>query len=467
MWHIAKRELYDTLNSLRFAFATALLFLLMLMNAVLHIHEHPVRLQQYHDATTASLSGLKSQKDLFSLARGGPGALYKKPSPLYFCAEGGDRFFSDFVQGMSTVQITNDLLGFWVLYYPPAFPNSSNIRPETLKVDWFFVIGYVLSLIAILFTFDAISGERERGTLRLMLATSVPRHAVLSGKFLGALISISVPFTLAILMNLLVIAMSRDVHLETDAWIRLCLIFVIAILYLCLFLALGLLVSSCVRSSAVSLVILLLTWCTFVVFIPSTFASIASGFSSPMTYDEFFKRREQNQKELRDAYRGRLSEVGGFPEKKMQLESEFVSKGTAQEGRLFEEHLGQQLSQVRLARAFTRISPVAIVQYLLEAFSGTGFQRHLHFVENVQRYAREYRAFVTDLDRSDPDSAHLFGVREGLSQKPVRPEAIPTFQDTLRLSRDFNAAAIDLFLLILFFVVLMLGAYLRFVCVDV
>ena len=64
------------------------------------------------------------------------------------------------------------------------------------------MIGYVLSLIAILFTFDLISGEREHGTLRLTLANSVPRHTVLIGKFLGALVSISVPFTLAILINL-------------------------------------------------------------------------------------------------------------------------------------------------------------------------------------------------------------------------------------------------------------------------
>ena len=66
------------------------------------------------------------------------------------------------------------------------------------------MIGYVLSLIAILFTFDSISGERERGTLRLMLANSIPRHTVLLGKFLGALISISAPLTLAVLMNLLI-----------------------------------------------------------------------------------------------------------------------------------------------------------------------------------------------------------------------------------------------------------------------
>ncbi len=466
IWHITKRELYDNLNSLRFALATLLLFVLMLINAVIHVQEHPERMQKYHDATTKSLNTLRSRTDLFSIAQEGPGNLYKKPSSLYFCEEGGDIFLPDYAYGIAMVQIAN-LRTFWSLYYPGAFPNIFNLRPDTVKVDWGFVIGYVLSLIAILFTFDSISSERERGTLRLMLSNSVPRHTVLIGKFLGALVSISIPFTLAILMNLLVISMSRDIDLGVDVWIRLCIIFIIAILYLCLFIALGLLVSSSVQNSVASLVILLLTWCVFVVFVPSTLASIASGFSTPMTYDEYFKRRNQDIKELREEYVALLPETRGLPDKKIQIDSEYVIKGTEQEERLSQEHLNQQLTQIELARSVTRISPVTLFQHLLEVFVGTGFERHQQFLENVHRYAREYREFVTDMDRADPDSLHIIGVREGMSQKQVNPESIPIFEDKLSLSRDFNAAAIDLFLLMLFFVVLMSGTYLRFISIEI
>ncbi len=467
IWHITKRELYDNLNSLRFALATVLLFVLMLINAVIHVQEHPERMQKYHDATTASVSALRSQTDLFSIAQEGPGNLYKKPSSLYFCEDGGDIFLPDYAYGISRVQIANNLRAFWSLYYPGAFPNVFNIRPDTVKVDWGFVIGYVLSLITILFTFDSISSERERGTLRLMLANSVPRHTVLIGKFLGGLVSIGVPFTVAILINLLVISISSNIHLGTDAWIRLAIIFIISILYLCLFLALGLLVSSSVQNSVASLVILLLTWCVFVVFVPSTLASIASGFSNPMTYDEYFKRRNQDIKDLTEEYVALLQEARGLPHKKIQIDSEYVTKGTEQEERLSQEQLTQQIAQIQLARSVTRISPVTLMQHLLEVFVGTGFERHQQFLDNVQRYAREYREFVTDMDRADPDSRHIIGVREGMSQKPVNPESIPAFEDEISLSRDFNAAAIDLFLLILFFVVLMSGTYLRFICVEV
>ena len=467
MWHITKRELYDNLNSLRFALATVLLFGLMLTNAVVHLREHPTRMQKYHDAVTESLNGLKSRTNLYDIAQRGPGYLYKKPSPLHFCVDGGDPFLSDDINGGFYAWYTDDLIGFWQLHYRPATHNSRNIRPDTIKVDWGFVIGYVLSLIAILFTFDSISGEGEQGTLRLMLANSVPRHTVLIGKFLGALVSISVPFTLAVLMTLLVISTSSDVQLGTDAWNRLGIILFIAILYLSLFLALGLLVSSRVQRSAASLVILLLIWVTFVVFMPSTLASIASGFSMPMTYDEFRERREQLNIELRDEYDTRLQDTREQPTKRIALGGEYVTKEAAERERLSQEFLDQQHAQIQLGRSVTRISPVAIVQYLLEVFAGTGFERHQQFVENAQRYAREYREFVTDMDRADPESLHIIGVREGMSQKPVNPEAIPQFEDTFNLSRDFNAAAIDLLLLTLFFLLLLSGAYMVFVRVEI
>ena len=111
--------------------------------------------------------------------------------------------------------------------------------------------------------------------------------------------------------------------------------------------------------------------------------------------------------------------------------------------------------------------PPHCCQHLIEAFAGTGFERHLQFLENAQRYASEYRKFIVDTDRGDPKSLHLIGVRKAMSQKPVRPESIPIFEDTISLSRDFNTAAVDLLLLTLFFVVLLSGAYLAFVRVEV
>ena len=126
-----------------------------------------------------------------------------------------------------------------------------------------------------------------------------------------------------------------------------------------------------------------------------------------------------------------------------------------------------KIDQVQRARVITSISPAVLLQHLLESFAGTGLDRHQQFIENVQRYAREYREFVVDMDRGDPESLHIIGVREGMSQKPIDPEAVPKFEDTRNLGKDFNTAVMGLLLLTLFVVVLLAGASLAFVRVEV
>ena len=151
----------------------------------------------------------------------------------------------------------------------------------------------------------------------------------------------------------------------------------------------------------------------------------------------------------------------------MQVGSRFVTKDKAAQEGLIEERLMQQIEQVQQARAITRISPAAVAQQLLESFAGTGFERHLQFLENAQYYGHQYHVFIIDTDRGDPESPHLIGVPEGMSKKPISPESIPKFEDTLSLGKDFNTAAIDLLLLTLFVIVLLSGAYLAFVRVEV
>ncbi len=461
MWHIVKRELYNNLNSLRFALTTVLLLALMATNAVRHIREHPKRVQKYHDAVTESMNLLTSRADdsLYTLAHEGPGTLYKKPSPLHFCAAGGEAFLSD------RVDTPYDSRRFWRLEYPDANINMKNVGPDVSQIDLTFIIGYIFSLIALLFTFDAISGEREHGTLRLILANAIPRHTVLIGKFLGALVSITIPFMLAMLVNLLMISSASGVHLNTEAWGRLGIILFIALLYTCLFLALGLLVSARVQRSAVSLVILLLMWVTFVVFMPSTLASLASGFSSSMAPHEYTERYGQSYTKLRRTWRYAWYESNDA--KMLRIRGEWHTKIAVSGERLAAEYLTFKISQVQRARAITSVSPAALLQYLLESFAGTGLDRYQQFTENAQRYAREYREFVVDMERGDPESRHIMGVREGMSQKPVNPEAVPRFEDTRNIGKDFNTAATKLLLLTLFVVVLLAGAYLAFVRVEI
>ena len=97
--------------------------------------------------------------------------------------------------------------------------------------------------------------------------------------------------------------------------------------------------------------------------------------------------------------------------------------------------LKTQIDQIQFARSVARVSPASIVQFAVESLAGTGLARHLPFLDGVRRYAAQYREFVISADQADPDSPHLYFVRQGMSEKPVPYSAIPKFEDRTRAPR--------------------------------
>jgi ABC-2 type transport system permease protein len=97
------------------------------------------------------------------------------------------------------------LLGFSVLVsaitYVGATSEGVNFleKRETVNLTLQVAVAFG-ALVALLAAADAISGERERGTLESLLLTPVPRRELLGGKLLGALslwfaaLAVSVPY---------------------------------------------------------------------------------------------------------------------------------------------------------------------------------------------------------------------------------------------------------------------------------
>ena len=141
----------------------------------------------------------------------GPGELSKQPSKLAFCAQGSEDYLPTSVFGWSagwgSGGPTYKVSGLWRLMYDVSPPiTAADIFPTFLKIDWVLIISIVLSFLALVFTFDAISGEVERGTLRLTLSNAVARGTVLAGKFLSILVSLGVVLLIGMLMNLLLLS---------------------------------------------------------------------------------------------------------------------------------------------------------------------------------------------------------------------------------------------------------------------
>ena len=155
-------------------------------------------------------------------------------------------------------------IDFWSTSDRPYNPLLRFFTP----IDLSFVIGIILSLFAILLVFDSFSGERERGTLGLMLSCPIGRVQVLIGKFLGALLTMAIPLTIGFLEVILLWALSPEVTLDTSSWVGVGLIYLFSLIFLSGFLALGLLISLFAKESSSGLMYILLVWIVVAVVIP-------------------------------------------------------------------------------------------------------------------------------------------------------------------------------------------------------
>ena len=509
IWHIMKRELFDHINSLRFILTVVILSALMVTNAVVHLRTHPERVRDYSGNVTRALNALKSRTQLYALAEKGPGNLYKRPSSLAFIADGGTAYLPGHISNGASWSKSGPgwkVKSNWWLSYGSANPDAKDLRPQATQIDWVFIITYLLSFIPLLFTFDALSGEREQGTLRLCLANPISRPILLIGKFLGTLITILIPFVFAVLLNLAVISIDSWTQLSAADWGRLGVILLIASCYTGIFVGLGLMVSAGTREPRVSLVVLLLIWVATVIFMPSTLGTLSTKWMPPVqTMDQFHASREAALKQIDADYNDRLNAIKEkktshlnflslselqklfetSPEaakaeaeklmaawetegdEELALKAELVNRDIETRERFNRAYLNAQVAQVQRARMITRFSPAAIVQYALESMAGTGFNRHLQYLKHVHDYTKQFRQFIVETDRADNQSRHFIGIPEGMSEKSFSSEAIPKFEDKITFSNTFNTATLDLLLLVLLLAVFFSGAFLIFVRSEV
>ena len=306
-----------------------------------------------------------------------------------------------------------------------------------------------------------------------MLSNSVPRNVVLAGKFLGALISIGLPFLMAVLVNLFLLYTSGSIQLGKSDWGRLGVIVLIGFVYIAIFIILGLLVSSRARQSASSLMVLTLIWVVWVILIPNTVGLVARSLKPAMTSDEFRQRREALYQQVTQKYLDRGLLDTDFtpreipPAKVTLLWGEYHLEESLADERLLEEHLRAQIDQVVFARSLARLSPAAVVQYSIESLAGTGFSRHLQFLSQVKIYVSEFRDFLVEVDKADAESPHALFFRYAISWNPVPFDTIPKFKDRYSFGESLNDATVDTLLLVLVFVALSAALFLSFLRVDI
>jgi ABC-2 type transport system permease protein len=143
---------------------------------------------------------------------------------------------------------------------PFLFLRLFTMTQEPLPFSFIGLLGFLIPLVAISLAFDAINGEFNRRTLSRVLAQPIYRDALLLGKFLGALLSLSIAllalWLLVVGLGLLLLGLPPS----TEEMARMLGFLVATIAYGGIWLALALLFSVVFRAPATAALAALGTW---------------------------------------------------------------------------------------------------------------------------------------------------------------------------------------------------------------
>jgi len=152
-------------------------------------------------------------------------------------------------------------------------------------LDIEFIFSVVLALFAIMFGYNAVNGEKEAGTLRLVFANAVPKAHFILGKMTGVLLTVIIPLLLPILVGCLVLMVMR-IPMKVDDWFRLSLIVTAGILYFSVFLLLSIFLSAVTKNSSTSFLFALLVWIFATLVIPRAAVLLAGRAANVPGVDE-------------------------------------------------------------------------------------------------------------------------------------------------------------------------------------
>ena len=140
-----------------------------------------------------------------------------------------------------------------------------------------FFVGFLGPLLGIALGFDAINGERNRGTLSRLVSQPIHRDAVINGKFLAGVWVISL---MILALGLLVGGLGLQligVPPTLEEFLRLAAFFAVTIVYVGFWMSLSILFSTVLRQTVASALASLAVWLFFSIFAGLLFGLVADA----------------------------------------------------------------------------------------------------------------------------------------------------------------------------------------------
>ena len=389
---LISKEILDSLLNRRFMALAVFSVVLMPLSAVINYEYYQARRASF-DSQFNEFQETREPSDV----RG-----YRPPELLSVLARGTEPYMPLYYRFGTSGSDVGEL-------YP------GNIEAEDFRllaalgsIDFLFLVQIVFSLLAILLSFDMVAGEKERGTLKAVLANPVPRDSILLGKLLGGGFVLFLVFLIGALLLFLTLVLFDSRFLQAEALTALLFVFGVSVLFLAGFYTLGLMVSAFCHSTRTAIVALLVVWVVLQLVIPKAGEMLAKVLQ-PVRSEEAVRVEKTNVlKELQD----RQMDGGGEMYQRLfgtdRLNSGLVSQETPEAEQFRQNYKAlvqelwreqnsrlraidqayerEQLAQRRLAASLALLSPAAAYGFLVSDAAGTGDLAYQQYLNDVADY---------------------------------------------------------------------------------
>ncbi|MBK7142492.1 MAG: ABC transporter permease subunit [bacterium] len=474
---LMQKELKSILLSPKFAVTFGVCAFLLLLSVFIGISEYKSSVKQYETAQALADQQVRETSSFRNIQT----KAFRTPDPMQI-----------FVSGL-----TYDI-GRWAGINQdnaPRLRNSAYSEDPIFAVfrfvDLAFIVTVVLSLLAVLFTYDAICGERESGTLLLVFSNAVPRAQYLLAKGIGAWLGLVTPIFLALLLSLLMVLLA-GVSLTTEHWIRIGLLMLVSLLFFTTFIVIGLLISALTRRSSVSFLVSLVVWVLFVLIIPRA-GVLAAGqmvrvpsvaeiqgardafakdkwHTFHQSLDSLFtsNRSEQPDSMTEDAMWTHLQVQDSL----RQLVENSINE---YELKLYADLSQRRTVQEQLAFSLSRVSPASAYQLAAMSLAGTDLDLKRRYEDALNTYRTEFVEYSNTKTGDTPGGISIsFSSDKGMSFSSPRDQAtldlsdMPAFVHPIQqLGKTIEGIVVDSGLLILYSLLAFAGAFFAFLRYDV
>ena len=338
------------------------------------------------------------------------------PSTLGIFAQGEERRFGNFVE-----------IQRWRVPERAEESLSNNELLESVATfDLLTVFVVVVSLFGVLMSYDSISGERERGTLKLICTGPLRRTSIFASKFIGTTLVLALPFLLSFVSALIVLQFVHNIVFSSSHWMAISLMVLSGLIYGSLFIAVGMLCSALSQRSSTALLVALLIWTIAVFLVPLGGARLAEALQpldstaniSAFEDEETRQRARQSSQFWNDQFQddGYYSfyhtniSISGSNQRIFDATPDGFRIAIAfskfkeslwrplayQLWNRIREHEGRKVEQAALATMLSSPSPAHHLQVVFTSLAGTSYSANARFMESARRYRT---AMLDNFDR--------------------------------------------------------------------